>query len=68
MVKKIEPKKKSWYGRLSFSKRMSVWGIIFLIPWMIGILVFFVTPMFRTVSYSFFNMTTQPTGFEFEYI
>lgn len=66
MVKKDITKKKSWYGRLSFSKRMSLWGIIFLIPWMLGILIFFISPMIKTVYYSFFNMTLQSGGFAFE--
>lgn len=68
MVKKVGPKKKSWYGRLSFSKRMSLWGVIFLIPWIIGILVFFLTPMVKTVGYSFFQMTVTPDGFAFDFV
>lgn len=60
--------KKSWYAKLSFKKRMSLWGFLFLVPWIIGILVFFMGPMIKTFYYSFFNMTLATDGFEFEFI
>ena len=30
----------SWYKRMDFSKKTALWGIIFLLPWLIGLIFF----------------------------
>jgi len=76
MIKKInlqgkqtlEPKKKSWYAGLSFKKRASLWGFLFLLPWIIGVLVFFMGPILKTFYYAFFDMTLSNNGFQYVFI
>ncbi len=61
-------KKRGWYARLSFSQRMSLWGVIFLLPWILGILTFFISPMVRTIYYAFFDMSIEGNGFGFAFV
>lgn len=67
-IPRLKSKKKSWYAGLSFKKRTSLWGIIFLLPWMIGIVVFFMGPMLKTFYYAFFEMTLSNNGFQYEFV
>ena len=50
----------------SLEKQQKVWGWIFLAPWLIGIFVFFVMPMFQSILYSFSNIHITENGFELE--
>ena len=42
--------------KMTYAQKRSFWGILFLLPWAIGILVFFLGPLVRTFYYSFFEM------------
>lgn len=46
------PKKGGWYYRLAFQKRTALWGIIFMSPWILGFLLFFIRPMIEVFIYS----------------
>lgn len=46
----------SWYKRMDFSKKTALWGIIFLLPWLIGLIFFFLRPMVNTLWYSLCSM------------
>lgn len=59
-LRKQNPKTGSWYYRLPFPKKMGLWGIIFLIPWLIGFFVFFLYPMVQVVRFSFHDMSIIP--------
>lgn len=50
-----ENKKTSWYAKLSYPKKRAFWGAIFLLPWMVGILAFFLGPIVRNIYTSFFE-------------
>lgn len=39
--------------RLTIENKRSLWGLAFISPWVIGIVVFFVLPMIQSVIYSF---------------
>lgn len=67
-IVKSKKQKTGWYYRLSFSRRTSLWGIIFLTPWLIGFLAFFVRPIIELVRYSLSQVTIQPGGMEMSYI
>ena len=60
--------KKSWYARLSYPKKRVLWGVLFLTPWAIGVIAFFLLPLIKTFYYSLFNMTLQTGTFGFEYV
>lgn len=46
----------SWYKRMDFSKKTALWGMIFLLPWLIGLIFFFLRPLVNTVWYSLCSM------------
>ncbi len=46
----------SWYKRMDFSKKTALWGFIFLLPWLIGLIFFFLRPMVNMLWYSMCNM------------
>lgn len=46
----------SWYKRMDFSKKTALWGVIFLLPWFIGLIFFFLRPVVNTLWYSLCSM------------
>jgi ABC-type sugar transport system permease subunit len=50
------------YARMSFAKKTGMWGIIFLAPWLLGFVLFFLVPMVREFIFSFENVSIRPTG------
>ena len=46
----------SWYKRMDFSKKTALWGVIFLLPWLIGLIFFFLRPLVNTLWYSLCSM------------
>lgn len=53
--------------RISYESKKSIYGRIFISFWVIGVLLFFITPFFKTIFYSFNTLvlesqTTHPAG------
>ena len=46
----------SWYKRMDFSKKTALWGFIFLLPWLIGLVFFFLRPLLNMLWYSLCSM------------
>ena len=46
----------SWYKKMDFSKKTAMWGVIFLLPWLFGLIFFFLRPMVNTLRYSLCSM------------
>ncbi|MCL2405554.1 MAG: sugar ABC transporter permease [Defluviitaleaceae bacterium] len=42
---------------VSLRQKQGVWGFIFLLPWLLGFLLFFARPMWETISYAFSEVT-----------
>lgn len=53
---------------LSYTKRKQVYGIMFILPWLIGFLLFFIQPFVESVTYAFQTLETTPEGFVGTYI
>ena len=51
-----------WYYRLSFPKKTALWGVIFLLPWLLGFFLLFLTPMVELIQYSFNEVKIVPLG------
>ena len=51
-----------WYYRLSFPKKTALWGVIFLLPWLLGFFLLFLTPMVELIEYSFNEVKIVPLG------
>lgn len=47
----------------SLEKRKSRYGFLFVLPWFIGVLLFFLVPMVKSIWYSFANVTLEADGF-----
>lgn len=54
--------------RLSFEKKTAVWGIIFLLPWLLGLIFFFLRPLIMTFYYSVCSMEVTSNGFKGTFI
>ena len=53
---------------LSLKAQHAKWAWVFLAPWLIGILVFFVWPMAQSVIYSFSHLTITASGFQLDWV
>ena len=53
---------------LSLKAQHAKWACVFLAPWLIGILVFFVWPMAQSVIYSFSRLTVTASGFQLDWV
>lgn len=47
---------------ISYKNMRKVHGILFVLPWLIGFLLFFVTPLVSTIKYSFHEVGVADTG------
>lgn len=47
---------------ISYKNMRKINGIIFVLPWLIGFLLFFVTPLVSTIKYSFHEVGVADTG------
>lgn len=64
----MSKQRKSFYKKMRYQQKRSFWGVIFLLPWIIGVLIFFLGPLFRTFYYSLFEMKLQTNGFSYRYV
>jgi|LGOV01.1.fsa_nt_gb ABC-type sugar transport system permease subunit len=53
-LENITPKKKI---ELTYKQQKLLWGIIFLLPWLIGVTMLFAVPFFESLRYSFYELT-----------
>lgn len=58
-----------YFRQMPYEKQKIVFGILFLLPWVVGFTIFFLTPMITTVWWSLNQMTVVPGGgFSYEYV
>ena len=58
-MKKYIEKVMMYFKHLTYKQKKKLWGVVFLLPWIIGILLFFVIPFINSLQYSFFELTPQ---------
>ncbi len=51
------PLKKKKSRQMSYKNQKLMWGIIFLLPWLIGFITLFAVPFFESLRYSFYELT-----------
>lgn len=61
-------RKKGWYYNLSFRRRTALWGVIFLLPWLIGFIFFMVKPIIELFIYSVSEVELLAGGQEVNYL
>ncbi|WP_035358216.1 carbohydrate ABC transporter permease [Acholeplasma equifetale] len=59
-----KPKKKI---ELTYERQKMLWAIVFLLPWIVGLVIFFIVPFFESLVYSFYKLTPQVGFLEMEY-
>ncbi|WP_169082655.1 carbohydrate ABC transporter permease [Paenibacillus sp. PL91] len=47
---------------LPYTKKKELYGFLFVLPWVLGFLLFFAKPLFTSLLYSFQNMEMTPEG------
>ena len=53
---------------VSLRNKQGIWGIIFLLPWILGFLLFFARPMWETIIYSFSEVNITHYGIETSFL
>lgn len=53
---------KNIYSRLNYNQQKVVYGIIFILPWLIGFCIFFASPLFTTIWWSLNEMSIKEGG------
>lgn len=48
--------------KMSLSKKRSITGLLFILPWLIGFIWFYARSLFMTVQFSFSELTVNPGG------
>lgn len=49
-------------GSKEYRRQKLFWAIVFLAPWVLGLLIFFLVPFFRSLYFSFFTLEPTPDG------
>ena len=53
---------------LSWKNKKSVWGVIFIFPFIIGFLLFFLYPLIQSIIFSFSNLEITVTGYRLDFV
>ncbi len=53
---------------MPYTKKKELYGLLFVLPWIIGFILFFVKPLITSVVYSFQNMELTPQGLKGAFI
>ncbi|MFC5651912.1 carbohydrate ABC transporter permease [Paenibacillus solisilvae] len=48
---------------LKLSQKKSITGVLFLLPWLLGFLFLFASPLFQSIRFSFSKLEITPTGY-----
>ena len=59
---------KDAYQKMEFSKKTGLWGIIFMLPWILGFALFFMVPMFQELRFSFETVSIKPGGLDESFV
>ena len=54
--------------RRTYSEQKALWGIVYVLPWIIGFLLFFLIPLFSSFWYSLSSIEANSNGMEFSFI
>jgi ABC-type sugar transport system permease subunit len=53
---------------ISYSNRQALNGYLFVLPFIIGFIFFFASPLIQSLVYSFGNITLDPKGFTYDFL
>ena len=52
---------KQWFSYIPYKKQSVIWGVVFLVPLGIGLFVFFIPPLLRSIWWSFHEVSPDST-------
>lgn len=55
-------------SNMTLKKRRAINGYVFILPWLIGFLVFFITPIVLSITFSFNKVTVGDTGYQLNWL
>lgn len=55
-------------GRFTLRDREAMYGRLFILPWLIGLVIFFIVPFINSVYYTFHKLSFGDNGLEFSYV
>ncbi|WP_409344529.1 carbohydrate ABC transporter permease [Paenibacillus sp. MBLB4367] len=53
---------------LSLERKKSIFGVLFISPWLIGFLLLMVVPLYHSIQFSFSKLTITGAGYDLEYV
>lgn len=53
---------------MKFEARRAMWGRLYVLPWFIGVLFFFIIPFIQAAVYTFNKIAISKNGFEFNFV
>jgi ABC-type sugar transport system permease subunit len=53
---------------IPYERKKKIYGLIFVMPWIIGFVLFFLGPMIQSITYSFQKVDMTPNGFKGTFI
>ena len=55
-------------AKLTLNRKRSLLGIAFILPWLIGFIFLFATPLIQSVRFSFSKLVIAPSGYDLEFL
>lgn len=59
---------KEWFQRIPYHRQKYIWGVLFTTPWLIGMLIFFLPSFFKSIWWSFNDISATNDGLVFNFI
>lgn len=56
------------YGKIGYEKKKSRDGFLFMLPWLIGFILFFLKPIVQSVLFSFSKVSMTENGFSMDFV
>jgi ABC-type sugar transport system permease subunit len=53
--------------RLNLSQKRSLLGVVFILPWLLGFIFLFATPLIQSIRFSFSELNVVPDGYELKF-
>jgi len=58
---------KETFGRIEYAKQNMIWGVVFILPWIFGMLVLFIPSVIQTLHWSLSTTNLTPDGMQTSY-
>lgn len=58
----------TWFRNIDYDKQTMIWGVVFIIPWIIGMVLLFIPSLFQTFLWSFSETTLTPDGMQTSFV